>query len=676
MMFDKLRNFFSVFKVQQYPSLKQWGRFFKAPQRFLNRTEKIFSLVFSAAFLVSLIYLAGSLYFNLTKIEPANGGVYIEGLVGQPRFINPIYARISDVDQDLTKLVFSGLLKYDGEGKLVPDLAKSYEAKEGDKIYDVYLNEKLAWSDGVPLTANDVVFTIETIQNPDYKSPLILDWLGVSVEKISDTAVRFRLKSPYASFPENLTQGIIPQHIWKEVLAQNFPLSVYNLRPTGSGPYKLKDMREDDQGKITSLDLVRNPRYAGNSPYISQISVLFFDKEEELVKNAKKGKIKGFSLTDLGLLKNGELKGMNLHSFSLPRYFAIFFNSEKSKILADPNIRMALNYGTDKNQIVEKILAGYGKIVQSPVLPDLYGLADPVQNYQFDAGIAQKLLDKAGFSLQEGDEYRTKNADRQPAFQFKTDLREGMQGKDVENLQRCLAQDTAVYPEGDVSGYFGKSTKAAVIRFQEKYSQDILVPAGLKNGTGTVLKSTRDKLNELCYPQLKESTPLKISLTTVNQPVLLAVAELLKTQWKNLGVELEIKSFDVSELEKDVIKPRNYEGLLFGEVLSLIPDPYPFWHSSQIRDPGLNLALYQNKKVDTLLSDARQTLEEETRKEKLESFQNLLMADSPVVFLYNPDYLYFVSKDIKGINEKIIANPAKRFNNVESWYINTKRVLK
>jgi len=116
--------------------------------------------------------------------------------------------------------------------------------------------------------------------------------------------------------------------------------------------------------------------------------------------------------------------------------------------------------------------------------------------------------------------------------------------------------------------------------------------------------------------------------------------------------------------------------LLFGEVLGQTPDPFPFWHSSQKRDPGLNLAMYENKKCDKLLEEARGSLDEKIRKEKLEEFQGLLIEDVPAVFLYNPDYLYLVSKEIKGLNTKMIVDPSKRFSGIEDWYIKTKRVWK
>jgi peptide/nickel transport system substrate-binding protein len=282
-------------------------------------------------------------------------------------------------------------------------------------------------------------------------------------------------------------------------------------------------------------------------------------------------------------------------------------------------------------------------------------------------------LEEEGF-IEKEEGPREKLVKKTPSFQFKSNLKFGSRGTEVKELQKCLAKDPKVYPEGEITGYFGSKTKAAVIRFQEKYKEDILQPYDLETGTGRVLKSTRAKLNEVCFPSAEETLSLSFSLVTVDQPILKKVTSLLKKQWEALGIRLEIQTFDISTLEQEIIKPRNYEMLLFGEVLGAIPDPFPFWHSSQVKDPGLNLAGYQNKKCDKLLEEARQTLDSNQRKLALEKFQDLLIEDNPALFLYSPEYLYLVSKEIKGINTKIITDPSKRFSGIANWYIKTKRV--
>ena len=660
------------------PTKSQWTRFFKI----LSPKEKVIFFVFLFLFIGSCLFIPINFYFKNTIPKPAEGGLYIEGVVGFPRWINPVYAPANEADQDLTELLFSGLMKYDSEGKIIPDLAEKYEILEDGKVWQFYLKENVFWSDSrhppatpYKLTADDVVFTIQTIQNPEIKSPWRANWLGVEVEKISDLGVRFKLKNPSAIFLENSTLKIIPKHIWENILPQNFPLSVYNLRPIGSGSYQLKNLLQNQEGKIISLTLARNPHYFGQKPFLNQISFRFFDEETELFSAFKNGEIKGFSLTNLTNLTNWTnwSNFASLYSLSLPRYFAIFFNPGQSKPLAEKEVRMALNYGTNKEDLIDKVLLGKGKIVNSPVLPEIYGFKEPSKIYQFDQARAEEILEKAGFVKVETG-FREKTIKKTPAFQFKSNLRIGSRGNEVKELQKCLAKDPEIYPEGEITGYFGSKTKAAVIKFQEKYRAEILEPFGLEKGTGEVKKLTRNKLNELCFEEPEEKIPLKFSLVTVNQPILVEVASQLKNQWQALGAEVEVKTFDISTLEREIIKPRNYQALLFGEVLGTIPDPFPFWHSSQKKDPGLNLASYENKECDKLLEEARQSLNEEERREKLVKFQDLLIEDAPAVFLYSPDYLYLVSKEIKGVDAGMIVDPSKRFKGIENWYIKTKRV--
>ena len=657
----------------------------------LNAKEKMvfFSLILLV--LSSSILLFSSFYCKNTEIVPSEGGEYIEGVVGSPRFINPVYAASSDVDRDLTELIYSGLMKYDENGKIVPDLTEEYKVLEDGKIYEFTLKENLLWQDEKPLNADDVVFTIKTIQNPSLKSPVRANWLGVKVEKISDLSVRFELSNPSAVFLENCTLKILPAHVWQDITSQNFPLSIYNLKPVGSGPYKLKTLAQDNQGNIKSLELVANQNYAGKKPNIPKITFFFFEKEDDEISAFNSKQINGFS--PLSPQKEQNLKNQDFSEYllSLPRYFAVFFNPEKSKVLAEKNVRQALNYGTNKEEIVDKILFKQGRVVDSPILPDIYGFEKPEKTYEFNQTTARQLLDAAGFvenvtGIGEEDKsssspftdswVREKIVKKEPAFQFKSNLKLGSQRTEVKELQKCLAKDPEIYPEGEVTGYFGNKTKEAVVKFQEKYKEEILQPSGLQSGTGEVLKSTQKKLNELCAAPSEEKLPLSFTLTTVNQPVLVNVASLLKEQWKSVGINVEIKAVDILTLGQEVIRTRDYEMFLFGEVLNAVPDLFPFWHSSQIKDPGLNLAGYENKECDKLLEEARGSLDEKERGNALEKFQNILIEDAPTVFLYGPDYLYLVSKEIKGINAKVITDSSKRFAGIEEWYIKTRRAWK
>ncbi|GAG01019.1 unnamed protein product, partial [marine sediment metagenome] len=271
----------------------------------------------------------------------------------------------------------------------------------------------------------------------------------------------------------------------ENIESQNFPLAEYNLNPIGSGPYKIEKLKKDRQNQIQSITFTRNDKYFGKKPYIPEVSFYFLESEKDLIEKSKKGIIKGFSLNSFEIPSS-----LNLYSFSMPRYFATFFNSEQNEILKNDDIRKALNYGTNKEELVEKVLNNEGSIVNSPILPQIYGFNNPSIDYNFNPEKAKELLEKAGFSDFENG-IRVKSIKQTSSLVFKSTLKAGNSGNEVTKLQQCLSEYPTIYPEGTVSGYFGPKTKEAVIVFQEKYKDEILTPSGLTSGTGTIGKSTR-----------------------------------------------------------------------------------------------------------------------------------------------------------------------------------------
>jgi ABC-type transport system substrate-binding protein len=653
-----------------FPTFAQWKHFFKI----ITRKEKAALLALALGAVGSFSVLTNHLYLNNTIAVPDEKGIFTEGEIGSPRFLNPVFSESYDVDRDIVELLYSGLMKYDETGKIVPDLASEYKITNEGKTYEFILKDGLFWSDGKKITADDVVYTIKTISDPAYKSPLRARWLGVTAEKISDTSLRLTLKNPYSSFLENCTLKILPRHIWEKVPADNFALSPFNLEPVGSGPFMLEKINKTKDGEITSIDLKRNPEYYSKKPYLERFTFMFFEDYDSLVTAFKRGVIQGFSsnLSDETTAGN-HYRGSTANVFSFPRYFAAFFNAQTAKTLSDAAVRQALNYATDKNDILKNNLNGKGTIVDSPILPALFNYSGPQSVYNYDPAKARELLDKAEYKTGD-DGMRVKTVNKQPAFQFNKNLKKGSAAaSDVKELQKCLQKE--VMPDLEASGTYGPLTVEAVSKFQEKYRSEILDPAGIAKPTGEVLKATRTKLNAVCFPSGAENTPLQFTIATVNQPILLGVASSLKEQWEKIGIKTEIQGYDIATLERDVIKPRNYQILLFGEVLGTIPDPFPFWHSTQIVDPGLNLSLYENSDCDKLLKEIRETLDAEERAKKLESFQDRLIKDSPAVFLYNQNY-YYLSSGIKGIGTGIIVDPSKRFAGVQNWYLKERRIWK
>jgi len=662
----------------RFPKFSQWKQILKV----LKGTEKRIFIILIVLFFISGTYLTIDLYLNNTKIVATYGGTYTEGIVGQPRFINPIYGETNDIDRTLISLIYSGLMTYDKDGNLINDLIKDYQISDNGKTYTFHLKEDLFWQDGVALTTDDILYTISIIQNSDYNSPLRANWLDIKTEKISNSSFSFTLPSPYNSFLENCTVKIIPQHIWKKIVPENFALSSYNLQPLGSGAYTVSDLNQTNTGFIKNISLKSNPKYYDKKPYISKINFQFFENKNNLLTNINKNLIDGFSLAYLDdniALAEKEIKQnvlnnkFNIYSFTLPRYFAIFFNTTENAIFSDKNITQALNYSVNKQELIENIKL-YSKnnfsIVDSPILSNYYGYSDAKTVYEYNLETANKLLEKSGYKDNEfGQKYKTNS--KTAAFQFKNYLSSKSKGTEVTELQGCLARldnNFKTLLEGETTGTYGTGTEKAVTAFQEKYISDL-------PSTGEVGTATRRKLNELCWNSQNDSQNFTFTITTINQPQLIKVAELLQSYWQKIGIAVGIKAVELSEL-KDLIKNRDYDALLYGQALGSQPDLYPFWHSSQRKDPGLNLSSYQNKDVDQLLKNARETLDEMEKADIYEKLQDKILLDTPALFLYNPDYIYLSSTKIKGIDTTKIVDPAKRFSNIENWYINTKRVLK
>lgn len=553
----------------------------------LNSSEKKFFMLAAAIFILSGGLLLSRSYLKLTKPVPETGGSHTEGMLKEPRNINPIYAA-TDTDRDIARLVFSRLIYYDSEEKIKTDLADRYEISEDGKTYTVFMRKNAFWHDEKPVTADDAVFTVKAVQNPQYKSPLRPNWQGVEAEKLDQYTVRFTLRNPYAPFIENLTLGIIPKHLWEAVNPEQMLLHEYNLKPVGSGPFQFQRFSRDKDGSILWYELQRNRRYYREGPYLQKITFVFFKNEPDMISSWHKGEIDSFS--PLSAARTEEIDAEKNFSLNLrmPRIFGLFFNQNKAPALADKNVREAMARAVDKNLIAEKAASGGAAPADSP-LPFLGSTLEESISHLYDPETAKDILEKSGWRDEDGDGVREK-----------------------------------------------------------KITQ----------------KSKQTKLE------------LKFKLTTSDWPDLLKSAELLKDMLENIGMEISIEKKSFLELESSVIHPRNFEMFLFGQVYGYEIDPFAFWHSSQIKDPGLNIAAYSNKKTDQLLEEARKISDRNLRNKKYTEFGKILTQDLPAIFLYSQLYSYIVPADLKGVELAKISLPADRFNEANEWYKKTKRVLK
>ncbi|MEX2055215.1 MAG: peptide ABC transporter substrate-binding protein, partial [Candidatus Andersenbacteria bacterium] len=478
----------------------------------MSKVERVVVAWLALILLISAILSVIGFINRNTHLVPQNGGVYTEAAVGQPRHLNPIVAGANDIDMDISRLVYSSLFRLNENLELVNDLATGYEVSGDNKEYTVKLRTDVQWHDGEPFTADDVLFTIRSIQTPDYGSPLETAFQGVEVQKIDDATVLFKLTQPYAPFIHSLTVGIVPQHVWESIEPKNAALAEQMLKPVGTGPFQFAEIATRRKtGDITSFRLIRNPAYYGTYPHLDEVVFAFFDDHEAAAKAYVAGNVDGVGFLPLQLQDRIKRHGsLAMHRLLLPQYFGLFFNQQKNEILADAGVRNALAQSLDRRTIVNEALQGEGDPLHLPIPPGVFAFNGDLPEPAYDPDVARQNLEEAGWKDTDGDGTREKDDKR-----------------------------------------------------------------------------------------------LHLKITTTDWPEYVRTAEIVQQQWQAVGVETEIVHFGAGTVQQTVVRPRDYEILLFGEILSAQPDPYPFWHSTQTRNPGLIFALFKDEAVDKLLEEAR-----------------------------------------------------------------------
>jgi peptide/nickel transport system substrate-binding protein len=546
-------------RVQRVPLFERLGTYVQS----LPPGDRILFYVLVGFLVIVSLFSLYTLEQSLLEKVPTYGGSLSEGEIGSPQFINPLLA-ISDADRDLATLTYAGLMGIGGDGKLVPVLAESYTMSDDGKTYTFTLRANAKFTDGSPVTASDVAFTVQKAQDPGLKSPEYANWSGVNVSAVDARTVQFTLSKPYAPFLELMTLGILPSRLWQNIGNSEFPFSALETSPVGSGPFKIASVSRNASGLIQSASLVENPYYALGRPYLSAIQFRFYANAEDLTSALSSGAIE----SAYGIPKDGALTA------PYARVFGVFFNPSDTPVYARAEVRKALSLAIDRSDIISNVLGGYATPIMGPVPP----------------------------------------------------------GEGVEQVP---------VPLGNVAN-----------------AANVLEAAGWTyDGNARAWINTKAK-----------QTLSTVTIRTSNVPELKNVATEVKSDWEALGIQVDIELYEPGDLSQNVIRPRKYGALLYGMVIGRDQDLYAFWDSQERNDPGLNIALYVNKTVDTLLEDARSSAHREVRAADLQKIENTVAADYPAAFLYAPSFVYVVPKDLQGVKLPQIITPADRFATVNSWY--------
>ncbi len=388
-----MRNFITFIKEFRIPKKKEITL---ARASFSKRQLTIFTTTLIVA-LITVISLVSRVNSAFIVQVPARGGSVTEGIIGMPTLVNPVLA-VSDADKDLTAIIYSGLMRKMSDGTFTPDLAESYSVSPDGMTYTFIIKKDAEFHDGTKVTADDIIFTIDKIKDPLIKSPRRIGWDGISASKENDSTVIFTLKQPYISFIDNTTIGIIPMHIWKNISASEFALSPLNIKSSGSGPYQIESVEKNKEGVPEKYMLKRFDEFTLGKPHIKYINIVSYANEKELLKALLSHSIdqaSGISPINANDIKNEKYV---IHTATLPRIFGMFFNNSHNKILADTEVINAFDKALDREELVDKILGGYGTIAHSPIPKSIINTSE--EKYK-DAMLdeAKSILDKAGWTV-------------------------------------------------------------------------------------------------------------------------------------------------------------------------------------------------------------------------------------------------------------------------------------
>lgn len=531
---------------------------------------------------ILLTYLA----LNYTTVlRPGRGGTYVEGIVGSPHYLNPLLSGYNEVDQDLCSLLFNGLTRFNERGEVVPDLARGWEITLDGQTYIFHLRDDARWHDGTRVTAEDVVFTLDLLKDPEFAGPPGLGaavWQTVGVEKLDALTLRFVLPEPFAPFLDYTTVGILPSHLLEGVSAADLAEAEFNLSPVGSGPFRLAEEIQVEDGMVTSMVVEPFAAYHGAQPYLGRIQFRFYPGYQTAFDAYEAGEIEGIArIPKPELSRAAAFPSLNLFSAQMAEYEMILLNHRNDDVpfFQEREVRQALLYALDRQQIINQALGGQALVAHSPLIPGTWAYSEEPARYEHDPEQARDLLDQAGWLVT-------------------------AQGAEV---RRRAGEDLA------------------------------------------------------------------FTLLTSSEPERVEVAQRAADQWSGVGITVTVATASPAEV-REALESREFEAILVRMTLPGDPDPYPFWHQTQIQG-GQNYAGFDHREMSEILERARVLVNRERRRDLYEEFQALFAEELPALPLYVPVYTYGVDERIHSVQMGPLMHSSDRFRTVSEWWIVPRRVF-
>ena len=529
---------------------------------------------------------------------------YREGILGRPVSISPLGAR-TQADRDLVALLFEGLVKLNAEGLPIPSLAVTWSSDPTGATWTFQLRPDARWQDGQPVSADDVVFTVDTLRDPDYRGPGAGSWLGITATAIDAHTVRFDLDDPFAGFLELATQPIAPQHLLGDTPPGAMADDPFGEAPVGSGPYAVVDLDHDHAvlepaatagaspdrtgpGPGASGDVLApsdplgptrpTPRPTDLRPGLARMEFRFFDAPDQLIAAYRAGELDTASgLDPLDAAGLAAAPGTRLVRDQSTTIAAVLLNLRPTHAeFRDPKVRLALLQAIDRTAIVETAFGGLASRAESLVPPSSWAFdttaSPPIKR---DTKAATKALTAAGWK-------RAADGWRAPSAKVATQL-------------------------------------------------EVLVPSRAAN------------------------------------PALYAVGLKVAADWKAIGLVVKLVEIDPATLATDHLRTGEFSAAIVEIAVGHDPDLYPLLASSQTQTGGANVIGLQDPVLDGLLEATRRPTADAARKAAFKALQARLTGGTYALPIAWPDTVFAVRERVTGPAPRTVADGSERFWDVLTW---------
>ncbi len=527
---------------------------------------------------------------------------YREGTIGRPVSVNPLAAH-TQVDRDLVALTFSGLVKLGPDGMLIPDLASRWTSDETGKAWTFNLRPDTRWHDGEPLTARDVVFTIDVLRDPTYTGPGAGSWREVTATAVDARTVKFDLTTPLGGFLQLATQPIAPAHLLEGVPIPDLADHPFGEAPVGSASFVLLEL-DDGHAVLEPAAKVLPPVTDGSQPgaspgaptdalatarptkrpsiaepRLSRLEFHYFDDAAALTRAFEAGEVDAAS----GLLSSQAadlvraVDGARVLGSPGTTLTTVLLNLRLNHPeLRDPAVRRALLAAVDRPAIIDSAFGGLAAQANSPIPPTSWAY-DPAASVPVphDVAAAAAALTKAGWAKVD-ERWRPANA-------------------------------------------------------KDPYAIELVAPSAEMN------------------------------------PTLHAVAEEIAADWQALGFTVELVELDPGSSLTERLREGKFTAAVLDISIGLDPDLYPLLASSQTRTGGLNLIGLQDPTLDGLLSAARKPGDAVARKAAYTALQTQLATGQYVLPLAFADEVVVARKAVQEVFVQPVGDPSDRFWDVLTW---------